>query len=284
MTDRAPRDVSGPPARRLSDGRAVRWSPSPNHNDRKGAGGPDMIVIHYTDMTSAASAVALLCDPDAKVSAHYLIAADGEVVQMVEERRRAWHAGVSAWFGTGDLNSRSIGIELDNPGHRPTAPAFPDAQIDALLVLLGDLRSRWRVPPWNVVAHSDIAPTRKIDPGEAFPWGRLAAEGHVLAISASAPQPDIAGGEIMPPLIGALSACGYVFEPDADPWPVINAFHRRHLPHCVGMAASRETLAAATALADTVAAAKALYPGSAEHIRTAAPQGEPATAKRADRA
>ncbi|UOM34395.1 N-acetylmuramoyl-L-alanine amidase [Acuticoccus sp. I52.16.1] len=243
--------------RRLGDGRPVRWVPSPNHNERKGVAAPDMIVIHYTDMTSAEAAVRLLCDPDAKVSAHYLIGADGAVVQMVEEDRRAWHAGVSAWFGARDLNSRSIGIELDNPGHRPHAPTFPDVQVEALLALLADLRARWAVPPWNVVAHSDIAPTRKIDPGEAFPWHRLACAGHVLAAEpAAGDQPT---GDIVPPLVEVLAACGYVLESGDDPAPVINAFHRRHLPERVGRDASGTTLAAARALADALAAARAVW-------------------------
>ncbi|WP_111347208.1 N-acetylmuramoyl-L-alanine amidase [Acuticoccus sediminis] len=237
--------------RMLSDGTPVRWVPSPNHDPREGvAGGPDMVVIHYTDMLSADGAVARLCDPVARVSAHYLITAGGDVVQMVEEDRRAWHAGISAWFGVRDNNARSIGIELDSPGHRPDAPEFPGVQIDALLVLLGDIRSRWAVPPWNVVAHSDIAPFRKIDPGERFPWGRLAAAGHVLSVAPPPVQP--APGDVLPAVRVALAECGYVFDPDTDPVPVIDAFHRRHLPDRVGAPADARTLAAALALAEAV--------------------------------
>ena len=267
MTARLPHDhappsaaVSQPRHPRLSDGRPVRWVPSPNHDARKDIAAPDMIVLHYTDMTSAEAAVARLCDPAARVSAHYLVTMDGEVVQMVAEERRAWHAGVSTWFGLDDLNSRSIGIELDSPGHRPTAPTFPDAQIEALLVLLADLRGRWPVPVWNVVAHSDIAPTRKIDPGEAFPWHRLAAAGHALVPGRELP-PGPAPADLLAALAEALTECGYVFPDGADPGPIVEAFHRRCLPSHVGREADVRSLAAARALrAATRAAMDAAEP------------------------
>ncbi|ORE95903.1 N-acetylmuramoyl-L-alanine amidase [Stappia sp. 22II-S9-Z10] len=210
-----------------------------------------MIVLHYTDMTSAEAAILRLCDPEAKVSAHYLIAADGTVTQMVEENRRAWHAGVSAWFGATDLNSRSIGIELDSPGHRPGAPIFPDRQIAVLLALLSAVRGRWRVPLRNVVAHSDIAPHRKVDPGEAFPWQRLAAAGHAIYV----PAPDAPGAAspVDPAvLIPPLTRCGYTFAAGADPAPVVDAFHRRHVPALTGAPPTEASLQVARALAAVI--------------------------------
>ncbi len=228
--------------------------PSPNHNAREGVAAPDIVVVHYTDMTSAEAAVAWLCDPVSKVSCHYLITAGGEVVQMVDEERRAWHAGVSGWDGTRDINTRSIGIELDNPGHRPGAPTFPAAQIDALVALLDGIRSRWPVPARNVVAHSDIAPTRKIDPGERFPWARLAREGHALHV---APQPAVpfeAGA-----FRAALTRCGYLPVPEWEE-ALGTAFHRRHLPDRVGAPPDGASLGTALALAALTDADRAAAP------------------------
>jgi N-acetylmuramoyl-L-alanine amidase len=216
--------------------------PSPNH-DARSVAAPDIVVLHYTDMASADAAVAWLCNPASKVSAHYLVTAGGEVVQMVDEERRAWHAGASGWDGTRDINHRSIGIELDNPGHRPHPPTFPGAQIDSLLRLLDGIRARWPVPPRNVVAHSDIAPTRKIDPGEAFPWRRLAAAGHALHVEPAAPVPFNG-----PSFASALARSGYFLDPD---WmdALGTAFHRRHLPALVHVRPNGASLATALALA-----------------------------------
>lgn len=155
--------------------------PSPNHGERlaEGGGAPviDMLVIHYTGMVPDAKALAWLCDPASQVSAHYFIDEAGAVCRLVPEDRRAWHAGVSAWRGARDINSRSIGIELANPGHDFGYRDFPQAQIEALVALSREILARHPIPPRNVVGHSDIAPARKLDPGERFPWCVLAAAG-----------------------------------------------------------------------------------------------------------
>jgi N-acetylmuramoyl-L-alanine amidase len=148
--------------------------PSPNCGPRKGGIlAPDMIVIHYTAMQSAQAAIDTLCNHENEVSAHYLIARDGAVTQMVDEGARAWHAGAGRWAGCDDINSRSIGIELDNDGFSP----FSAPLMDALEDLLGAIMSRWDIPAHNVIAHSDLAPLRKIDPGGRFDWRRLALGG-----------------------------------------------------------------------------------------------------------
>jgi len=150
-------------------------SPSPNFDSR--ALPVTMLVLHYTGMQDAASAIARLRDPEAKVSSHYLVAEDGQVLRMVAEQDRAWHAGRSSWRGVTDVNSASIGIEIVNPGHEFGYRPFPDEQMEALVPLVADIVSRHRIPPANVVGHSDIAPARKQDPGELFDWARLAKLG-----------------------------------------------------------------------------------------------------------
>jgi N-acetylmuramoyl-L-alanine amidase len=147
-------------------------TPSPNFDDRTSP--ISMLVLHYTGMADAASAIARLTDPDAQVSAHYLVAEDGQIVRMVDESKRAWHAGRSHWRGVDNINSASIGIEIVNPGHELGYRPFPEAQIEALIPLVASIVQRHRITRGNVVGHSDIAPTRKQDPGELFPWGRLA--------------------------------------------------------------------------------------------------------------
>src|SRR6185503_1984512 len=155
---------------------------SPNHSERKGVSEPDIIVLHYTGMKSADAAAACLCDPVTEVSSHYLVFEDGRVLQMVPEARRAWHAGVSCWEGYSDINSRSIGIEIANPGHEFGYPPFPKTQIGAVAALCKDIIARHKIRADRVLAHSDIAPARKQDPGEKFPWGQLhvAGVGHWL--------------------------------------------------------------------------------------------------------
>lgn len=152
---------------------------SPNFDER--ALPISMAVLHYTEMKPVESALERLCDPDAKVSAHYLITEEGKVIRLVAEDKRAWHAGLSYWRGHKDVNSASVGIELDHPGHALGYRGFADAQIDALIPLLHRINRRYDIPRANVVAHSDIAPARKTDPGELFPWDRLAEYGLCLA-------------------------------------------------------------------------------------------------------
>ncbi|HTK71794.1 MAG TPA: N-acetylmuramoyl-L-alanine amidase [Croceibacterium sp.] len=149
-----------------------RDQPSPNWDARDER--ISMVVLHYTDMPSAESAIARLCDPAAKVSAHYVITEEGEVVRLVDEANRAWHAGRSFWRGKSNVNGCSIGIELHNPGHTCGYRPFPDQQIEALVPLLHRIVKDYDIPRANVVGHSDIAPQRKLDPGELFPWEKLA--------------------------------------------------------------------------------------------------------------
>ena len=147
--------------------------PSPNHGPRRGGVRPDMVVLHYTGMAGLGPALHRLCDPAAQVSAHYVIARDGTLLALVPEDLRAWHAGAGGWGTVTDVNSRSIGIELENPG---TAP-FPALQMAALEALLVGVMARWAVPPERVIGHACMAPTRKADPGPRFDWRRLARQG-----------------------------------------------------------------------------------------------------------
>ena len=151
--------------------------PSPNHTERTDAGLPDMIVLHYTGMRDNEAAIRQLCSPASEVSAHYVVLQDGHIVQLVAESRRAWHAGVSSWAGETDINSRSIGIEIANPGHEHGYPDYPRRQVAAVTALCRSIFTRYQVAPDRVLAHSDVAPARKQDPGEKFPWKLLADSG-----------------------------------------------------------------------------------------------------------
>lgn len=164
------------------------WHPSPNFGPRRDGQRPSLVVLHYTAMTCAAAALERLCDPAAEVSAHYLIGGDGTAWQMVEEDMRAWHAGAGEWAGQGDVNSRSIGIELDNTGAHP----FCEPQMAALETLLAGILARHAIAPSGVIGHSDMAPGRKADPGPRFDWARLARQGLAAAPRAVslAPAPE----------------------------------------------------------------------------------------------
>ncbi|MFN3550110.1 MAG: N-acetylmuramoyl-L-alanine amidase [Mesorhizobium sp.] len=170
------------------DGAEIRVSP--NFGPRVGAAAPDMIVLHYTGMPTGEGAESWLCNPESEVSSHYLVHEDGRIVQMVRESDRAWHAGRSSWKGVADINSRSVGIEIVNPGHFLGYPDFPDAQIDAVIRLCAGICARYGIPRERILAHSDVAPGRKIDPGEKFPWDRLAAAG----VATPRPRPTAEGG------------------------------------------------------------------------------------------
>src|SRR5579871_10256 len=150
---------------------------SPNHDERPPGAAIDILVLHYTGMKTADEALARLCDPAARVSAHYTIGRDGRIYAHVPEERRAWHAGVSWWAGETNVNARSMGIELVNPGHEFGYIPFAEPQIEALIELAKGIVSRHPIPPRRVVGHSDVAPARKTDPGELFPWQRLAQAG-----------------------------------------------------------------------------------------------------------
>jgi len=151
-------------------------NPSPNCNTREGHE-IDMLVLHYTGMKSGANALDRMCDATAEVSAHYMIEEDGRIFQLVDEKMRAWHAGKSFWRGHTNINQRSIGIEIVNPGHEFGYRGFPEIQMQSVLELTKDIVARRGIAPRNVVGHSDVAPTRKEDPGELFDWKRLAGEG-----------------------------------------------------------------------------------------------------------
>ncbi len=150
-------------------------TPSPNFNARQLP--VTLLVLHYTGMPTMQQALDRLRDPAAAVSAHYLVDEDGTVYQLVDEASRAWHAGISSWAGETDINSAAIGIEIVNPGHEFGYRKFPAAQIVALIILTKDILTRYDIPPQNIVGHADIAPARKQDPGELFPWDQLAAAG-----------------------------------------------------------------------------------------------------------
>jgi N-acetylmuramoyl-L-alanine amidase len=200
-------------------------TPSPNFDDRVLP--VSMIVLHYTGMHDADSAIARLTDPAAKVSAHYLVKEDGGVVRMVAEEKRAWHAGKSRWRGIEDVNSASVGIELVNPGHEWGYCPFPEEQIDALLPLLHEIKERHGISRGNIVGHSDIAPTRKQDPGELFPWARFAK------LRLALPRPT---KNLMDPMwsdsgfLIALERFGYDV---ADKLAAVVAFQRRFRPELI---------------------------------------------------
>jgi N-acetylmuramoyl-L-alanine amidase len=152
-------------------------APSPNFGERAGGRSPDILLLHYTGMETADGALKWLRAPESQVSCHYFVHEDGRVDQLVREADRAWHAGKSFWKGEVDINSASIGIEIANAGHPGGLPDFPEAQVNAVIELCLDCGRRWKIAPERVLAHSDVAPIRKVDPGEKFPWNRLHAAG-----------------------------------------------------------------------------------------------------------
>ncbi|MFV1591342.1 N-acetylmuramoyl-L-alanine amidase [Phaeobacter sp. JH20_36] len=175
-----------PPPTSADTGTDAIWHPSPNFTARRHDLTPHLVVLHYTAMDSAEAALERLCDPRYEVSAHYLIAADGRLWQMVREADRAWHAGAGEWCGQEDINSRSIGIELDNRGDHP----FSAAQMNRLEGLLRAVLLRWRIPASGVIGHSCMAPGRKCDPGARFDWARLARQGLASAAPGAAARPE----------------------------------------------------------------------------------------------
>ncbi len=213
--------------------------PSPNHDVR--AQPVSMVVLHYTGMQSADDALQRMTDATAKVSAHYMIAEDGNIVKLVDEDRRAWHAGLSSWRGITDVNSASIGIELVNPGHEFGYRPFPDDQMQALLPLLADIVGRYDIKPGNVVGHSDIAPARKADPGELFDWPLLARYGLATPIPRPLADPHWTDGGMML----ALQRYGYDVCVEKA---TVSAFQRRFRPGNVDGVIDGETRAILLAL------------------------------------
>ena len=219
------------------DYRSAQAVASPNHDARAHA--IDILLLHYTGMRSAEAARARLTDPAQKVSAHYLVHEDGRIEQLVAEARRAWHAGVSSWQGADDINSRAIGIEIVNRGHDFDYPDFPDAQIEAVIALCGDILARQRIAPARVLAHSDVAPGRKQDPGEKFPWARLAAAGIGLWVAPAPIRPGRvlgpdARGEQVAELQRLLARFGYAVDIthryDAPTAAAVTAFQQHYRP------------------------------------------------------
>ncbi len=168
-------------------------APSPNFDARTAP--PEILVLHYTGMKTGPEALDRLRDPEAKVSSHYMVEEDGHIFRLVPEERRAWHAGVSYWKGARNINGVSVGIEIVNPGHEWGYRPFPNVQIAAVIDLIADIRTRWTIPNDRIVGHSDVAPGRKDDPGELFPWKRIAEAGHGLWVDAPpAPGEPLAEG------------------------------------------------------------------------------------------
>lgn len=219
------------------DGAEIRVSP--NFGPRIGVSAPDMIILHYTGMATGEGAEGWLCNPESEVSSHYLVHEDGRIVQMVRESDRAWHAGRGSWKGITDINSRSVGIEIVNPGHFLGYPDFPDAQIEAVIGLCAGICTRHGIPPERILAHSDVSPGRKIDPGEKFPWDRLTKAG----VATARPEPTAEGGpwigpgatgKIVEEVQAMLALHGYGVEITGRFEPltraVVEAFQRRFRP------------------------------------------------------
>ena len=203
--------------------------PSPNFGPRRDGLTPEFIVLHYTAMESAAAALERLCDPEPEVSAHYLIAGDGTLYQLVDEAERAWHAGQGSWCGLDDMNSRSIGIELDNRGDHP----FSHPQMCTLEALLSGIMQRWSIAPSAVIGHSDMAPGRKVDPGKHFDWQRLARLGLAAATRA------VAVSEVsVESFRDAAGAAGYSAEASDD--ALLEAVRLRNRPYGSGPLTSKD--------------------------------------------
>jgi N-acetylmuramoyl-L-alanine amidase len=222
-------------------------APSPNFDARTAP--PDILVLHYTGMPTGAAALARLRDPDARVSSHYLVEEDGRIFRLVPEERRAWHAGVSFWKGERNINGVSIGVEIVNPGHEFGYRPFPEAQIAAVTALVADIRTRWQIDNGRIVGHSDVAPDRKDDPGELFPWKRLAEAGHGLWVEPPpAPGAPLAEGEESTgvfALQAGFTRLGYDLPPsgkfDVATKTVVTAFQRHWRPEKVDGIADGET-------------------------------------------
>jgi N-acetylmuramoyl-L-alanine amidase len=239
---------------------------SPNHDARPDGAPVDILVLHYTGMKTAEEALARLCDPASKVSAHYTIDRAGTVYVHVPEERRAWHAGVSCWAGERNVNARSIGIELVNPGHEFGYVPFTDDQVSALIDLARGILARHPIPPARVLGHSDVAPARKTDPGELFPWACLADYGigawpkHPPSVALRAPPPPQAGEDkrsasLSSPVYGggaerseaegdfAAKLARYGYDPEAPLADAVTAFQRHFRPSCVNGIADDECAA-----------------------------------------
>lgn len=232
--------------------------PSPNFNERAGVSGPDILIMHYTGTQSCEAAVTRLTDVASRVSSHYTVDEDGTIYRHVAEEMRAWHAGVSHWRGETDINSRSVGIEIVNPGHEFGYRAFPQVQIAAVEKLSQGIVARHKIPARNVIGHSDIAPGRKTDPGELFPWRYFAKSGLGIWVEAkpgreaSLSRPDT--GARVGELQTALRRYGYGLEItsvyDEPTEIVVSAFQRHFRPSLFDGVADAETQSILRALND----------------------------------
>lgn len=238
----------------MTGGMELIPAPSPNFDARTAP--PDMIVLHYTGMQTGQAALDRLRDPAAEVSAHYLVEEDGRVFSLVAEARRAWHAGASFWKGRRKLNDVSVGIEIVNPGHDFGYRPFPEAQVEAVIELVTDIRGRWIIEDSQIVGHSDVAPDRKQDPGELFPWKRLAEAGHGYWTEISAaPGAPLGEGETGPgvfALQAGLTRLGFDCAPSGEyerrTTAIVRAFQRHWRPGKVDGIADGETRARLIAL------------------------------------
>lgn len=224
---------------------------SPNFGPRVGVSRPDMIILHYTGMKTGEAAEAWLCAPESQVSSHYLVHEDGRIVQMVRESDRAWHAGKSFWRGVTDVNSHSVGIEIANPGHEFGYRGFPGRQISAIIDLCWGIIARHPVAPQRVLGHSDVAPGRKVDPGEKFPWRKLAEAsiGHFVAPARAGGKPILGYGDrgaAVEELQSMLSLYGYGIDItgiyDEPTSVVVSAFQLHFRPRRVDGLADRSTV------------------------------------------
>lgn len=238
----------------------LKVRPSPNHGDRKGRV-PDAIILHYTGIATGMAALEHLCTEASQVSAHYLVQEDGELFQLVPEERRAWHAGIGVWAGDRDMNTVSIGIEIANHGHSGGLPPYLPEQIETVIALCQDISTRWTISPARILAHSDLAPGRKSDPGEHFPWGQLAKAGigHFVVPSAAEDGPRLeagANGQEVEALQAMLAQYGYGLDVtglyDEKTASTITAFQRHFRPARVDGIADVSTIATLRKLIDAL--------------------------------
>lgn len=236
--------------------------PSPNFEPRRCGIQPNILLLHYTGMKSAALAIDWLSRPESRVSCHYVLDETGRITQMVGEEHRAWHAGAAVWCGETDINSLSIGIEIQNPGHDDGYPDFPEPQMRRLEALCRDIVDRWSIPAARVLAHSDVAPRRKIDPGEKFDWARLARSGIGHWVEPEPLDPTDMGVEAdaTSPLVAVMQRrlADYGFSVrvtgtlDSETRTVVAAFQRHFRPARVDGRVDRSTLTTLTRLCDAL--------------------------------
>lgn len=231
---------------------AATIRPAPNFERRRDVAKPSILLLHYTGVATAAKAIDWLTCVESRVSCHYAIDENGYITQMVAEDMRAWHAGEAVWQGESDINSASIGIEIHNPGHEMGYPDFPEVQLEAVEALSNDIITRHGIMPERVLAHSDVAPTRKKDPGEKFPWDRLARAGighwvQPQAVVAAEPGMGIGvAGPLVAEVQQLLHKYGYGIEAtgliDGQTEFVVTAFQRHFRPARVDGRIDRSTI------------------------------------------